>query len=82
MLNSCPYCGGPVPSHGTCCRVPEDLDRFERVFERLTEADDNEFLRENLLRYLVAYGRRNADEFLAFAQPFRGTANSATSGAW
>lgn len=82
MLNTCPYCAGPVPSHGTCCRVPEDLDRFERVFERLTEAHDNEFLRENLLRYLVAYGRRSADEFMAFAQPFGGTANSATSGAW
>lgn len=82
MLNTCPYCGGPVPCHGTCCRVPDDLDRFERVFERLTEADDNEFLRENLLRYLVAYGRREASEAMAFTQPFRGGVNSATIGAW
>lgn len=82
MMNTCPYCGGPVPSHGTCCRVPDDLDRFERVFERLTVQHDNEFLRENLLRYLVAYGRRAEDELSALIQPFRGGEKSATSGAW
>lgn len=82
MLCKCPYCGGPVPVHGTCCRVPDDLDRFERVFERLTDHDDNEYLRGNLLRYLVAYGRRSDDDFSALIQPFRGRANSATSGAW
>lgn len=81
MLRTCPYCGGPVPSHGTCCRVPDDLDRFERVFQRLADHGDNEFLRENLLRYLVAYGRRPGDHFIV-AQPFRGGTNSATSGAW
>lgn len=82
MMNTCPYCGGPVPSHGTCCRVPDDLDRFERVFERLTVQHDNEFLRENLLRYLVAYGRRAEDELNALIQPFRGGEKSAISGAW
>ncbi|MGE5475805.1 MAG: hypothetical protein ACM3Q1_04065 [Bacteroidales bacterium] len=82
MLRTCPYCGGPVPSHGTCCRVPDDLDRFERVFERLTELHDNDFLRENLMRYLVAYGRRSNEDFDAFVQPFRGSVNSATRGAW
>lgn len=82
MLDTCPYCGGPVPSHGTCCRVPEDLDRFERVFQRLSEAHDNDFLCENLLRYLVAYGRRSDDEIAVYDQVFRGSVNSATSGAW
>lgn len=90
MLCTCPYCGGPVPSHGTCCRVPDDLDRFERVFERLAEQDDNEFLRDCLMRYLVAYGRRSDEDFerasdddlAVAAQPFRGRANSATNGAW
>ncbi|MGE5514907.1 MAG: hypothetical protein ACM31D_03705 [Bacteroidota bacterium] len=82
MLHICPYCGGPVPSHGTCCRVPDDLDRFERVFERLAEHDDNEFLRDCLMRYLVAYGRRSDDDFDLAAQPFLGRANSATNGAW
>ncbi len=88
MLTTCPYCHGPVPSHGNCCRVPHDLDRFERVFERLSALPEKHFLQENLLRYLVAYGRRpeedDADAFLGTraAQPLRGSANSATSGAW
>lgn len=81
MLRTCPYCGGMVPSHGTCCRVPDDLDRFERVFQRLSD-DDNAFLRDNLLRYLVAYGRRDDGELIGLAQPLRGRVNSATSGAW
>lgn len=82
MMNTCPYCSGPVPTHGTCCRVPDDLDRFERVFERLSEQHDNEALRKNLLRYLVAYGRRAENELAALVQPFRGGVKSATSGAW
>lgn len=81
MLRTCPYCGGPVPSHGTCCRVPDDLDRFERVFQRLADHGDNQFLRDSLLRYLVAYGRRSDGDFTT-AQPFRGGTNSATRGAW
>lgn len=82
MLRTCPYCGGTVPSHGTCCRVPDDLDRFERVFQRLVDEDDNSFLRLNLMRYLVAYGRRAEDECSTITQGLRGNVNSATTGAW
>jgi len=62
MLRTCPYCHGPLPAHGTCCRVPEDLDRFERVFERLGDSPDKHFLQANLWRYLVAFGRRSEDD--------------------
>jgi hypothetical protein len=82
MLTTCPYCGDHVPSHGTCCRVPDDLDRFERVFERLASVRHNTYLQENLLRYLVAYGRRPEDELASIVQADFGGANSATSGAW
>jgi len=83
MLNTCPYCGNSVPRHGTCCRVPEELNRFERVFERLAAQHDNEFLQENLLRYLVAYGRRDKSELSGILpQAVLGELNSATSGAW
>lgn len=58
MFSICPYCGNRVPSHISCCRVPSDLDRFERVYDRLDAQHENPFLRENLRRYLVAYGRR------------------------
>lgn len=57
MFNRCPYCGTRVPSHHACCRVPSDLDRFERVYDRLDALHENPFLRDNLRRYLVAYGR-------------------------
>lgn len=77
MLSTCPYCDGPVPSHGTCCRVPEDLDRFERVLRRLSDDPEKMFLLENIERYLVAYGRRSMAP-----QPFLGSVNSATTGAW
>ncbi|MBC7908804.1 MAG: hypothetical protein H7Y60_18920 [Rhodospirillaceae bacterium] len=59
MINTCPYCGDSVPTHGVCCRIPHDLDRFERVYERLSGHGENTFLQVNLLRYLVAYGRRD-----------------------
>lgn len=78
MLDTCPYCDGPLPRHGRCCRVPDDLDRFERVFERLSEQPDKQVLQESLMRYLVAYGRRDDGG----SPSWRGTANSATSGAW
>lgn len=63
MINTCPYCGNSVPSHGTCCRIPHDLDRFERVYERLSAHHQNAFLQGSLLRYLVAYGRRDGTVF-------------------
>lgn len=49
-----------MPTHGTCCRVPSDLDRFERVYERLATHHENSALQGNLMRYLVAFGRRDA----------------------
>jgi|AGTN01.3.fsa_nt_gi hypothetical protein len=59
MFSICPYCSNRIPKHGSCCRVPSDMDRFERVYERLDALHENPFLRENLRRYLVAYGRRS-----------------------
>ncbi|MBC7951030.1 MAG: hypothetical protein H7Z12_04295 [Rhodospirillaceae bacterium] len=59
MINTCPYCGDSLPTHGACCRIPHDLDRFERVYERLSAHQENTFLQDNLLRYLIAYGRRD-----------------------
>lgn len=81
MLSTCPYCGNSVRQHESCCRVPEDLNRFERVFERLAADHHNDFLQENLLRYLVAYGRREIPA-AALLQPAFGGLNSATNGAW
>lgn len=83
MLPVCPYCHDPLPTHGICCRVPHDLDRFERVFERVSHEPGKDFLTANLLRYLVAFGRRDLDDDAApAAQPVLGKVNSATSGAW
>lgn len=65
MISTCPFCGGHAPSHGSCCRIPHDLDRFERVFERLAAHHENNFLQDNLRRYLVAYGRRDESAFLS-----------------
>ena len=59
MINTCPYCCDSIPTHGTCCRIPQDLDRFERVYERLSAHHENDFLQLNLMRYLIAYGRRS-----------------------
>jgi hypothetical protein len=59
MFSTCPYCGANIRAHETCCRVPHELDRFERVYQRLAAGHENNFLQTNLLRYLVAYGRRD-----------------------
>ncbi len=57
MLKICPFCNNPLPTHGRCCRVPADLDRFERVYERLSADHRNPFLEGCLLRHLTAFGR-------------------------
>ncbi|MGE5545634.1 MAG: hypothetical protein ACM33T_01955 [Solirubrobacterales bacterium] len=57
MLDRCPYCHNPLPAHGQCCRVPVDLDRFERVYHLLDSDHHNEFLQHNLARHLKAFGR-------------------------
>lgn len=80
MFSTCPYCDNPVPIHGRCCRIPHDLDRFERVYQRLHTLHENAFLQSILLRYLVAYGRR--DDQPVELHCVRGGANSATTGAW
>jgi len=61
MISTCPYCGNNVRAHEICCRVPSDLDRFERVYERLAAEHQNGFLQDNLMRYLVAFGRRQVE---------------------
>jgi hypothetical protein len=76
MLGTCPYCGSDLPAHGGCCRVPTDLERFERVYHRLADEHRNAFLQENLVRYMEAFGYHPI-EF----HPERGGANSATMGA-
>ncbi|HSV28607.1 MAG TPA: hypothetical protein VLL76_03585 [Candidatus Omnitrophota bacterium] len=57
MRGTCPFCNSTLPTHGQCCRVPDDLDRFARVYERLQHEHRNEFLQDNLVRYLEAFGR-------------------------
>lgn len=57
MTKSCPFCGNPLPTHGPCCRVPGDLDRFERVYSRLAIDHHNPFLEGCLQRHLIAFGR-------------------------
>lgn len=61
MFHTCPFCGDSMPTHGSCCRVPGDLDRFERVYRRLSEDQANPFLQKSLLRYLHAFGRGAGD---------------------
>lgn len=57
MLTTCPYCGGHIPTHGSCCRVPVDLDRFERVSGRLAADHHNDYLLDQLRRHLTEFGR-------------------------
>jgi len=76
MLGTCPYCGSALPAHGGCCRVPNDLERFERVYHRLADEHRNEFLQESLVRHLEAFGYESM-----WLQPERGGAKSATMGA-
>lgn len=76
MLGNCPYCGNTLPAHGQCCRVPDDLVRFERVYQRLAGEHRNEFLQESLARYLEAFGYEGI-----WIHPERGGAKSASMGA-
>ena len=57
MSQNCPFCGEPVPHHRAGCRVPGDLDRFERINALLEAANQKPFLRQNLMRHLVWFGR-------------------------
>ena len=72
MDHNCPFCGDTLPHHHPECRVPGDLDRFERIHDLLGGRPDKSFLRQNLMRHLVTFGRR--------PEP-RLQANSATMGA-
>jgi hypothetical protein len=58
MFATCPFCGSIVTSHGPCCRVPAELDRFERVFERLSTRRHHDSLESRLAYYLHEFGRR------------------------
>lgn len=58
MNGRCLYCGNELPLHGSCCRVPEDLKRWERVHDMLSHNHRNDFLQHKLHDYLVEFGRR------------------------
>ena len=73
MLLICPFCQMPLPHHDGQCRVPGDLDRFERIHALLRSHPDKNFLRQNLMRHLISFGRVQSVE-----PP---QANSATTGA-
>lgn len=74
MEDTCPFCGEALPNHDQGCRVPGDMDRFERIHDLLGNRPDKKFLLQNLMRHLVHFGRR--------PQPPSWTqANSATIGA-
>lgn len=82
MEKSCPFCGQPLPHHDGACRVPQDLDRFERVYDRLNHTHLNSTLRHNLMRYLVSFGRRAETRDAVALPAVPGWTNSATTGAW
>lgn len=60
MFATCPFCGSTVPRHGECCRVPAELDRFQRVFTRLTADHRFNNLEDRLAYYLREFGRVDA----------------------
>lgn len=76
----CPFCGGTLPSHQHDCRVPGDLDRFERIHDLLNNRPEKSFLRQNLMRHLVWFGRRD-DTPDHMPPPGRIQVNSTTIGA-
>ena len=57
MIAHCPFCGAPPPHHDAECRVPPELDRFERVLDRLSGEQRHDPLTDNLERVLIAFGR-------------------------
>jgi hypothetical protein len=57
MIAHCPFCGSPPPHHDSDCRVPRELDRFERVLDRLSGEHRCDCLTDSLERFLVAFGR-------------------------
>lgn len=57
MFATCPYCGNTVTMHGDCCRVPAELDRFERVLDRLSLSHEYDSLEDRLAYYLREFGR-------------------------
>jgi len=57
MENTCRFCGKAYPDHDAECRVPGDMDRFERIHSLLGNRPDKRFLCSNLERYLVTFGR-------------------------
>ena len=57
MIERCPYCCTSSPHHDSGCRVPGDLDRFERVLNRLSGQCRHDPLTDSLARLLVAFGR-------------------------
>lgn len=63
MFANCPYCGNQVPGHGSCCRVPAELDRFQRVVARLSTTHCYRDLEDRLAYYLRQYGRAEAGGF-------------------
>ena len=76
----CPFCGDALPEHRHDCRVPSDLDRFERIHDLLNSHPEKSFLRQNLMRHLVSFGRR-ADAALRRSSMGQSPMNSATMGA-
>lgn len=70
MEQTCRFCGKAYPDHDEDCRVPGDMERFARIHALLGNHPDKHFLRSNLKRYLVAFGRWES-----------GQENSATMGA-
>lgn len=61
MIAHCPFCGAPPPHHTDGCRVPDELDRFERVLGRLSDEHRHDPLTDSLERFLVAFGRHHPD---------------------
>jgi hypothetical protein len=60
-MKTCHLCSHTIPSHHDDCRSHQDLQRFERVYLRLSEQGGNDTLRDKLARQLSHHGRLAAE---------------------
>ncbi len=55
-MKECHLCHAPWAAHAPGCRVPADLERMRRVYDRLVAEDREAILRERIGGYLREFG--------------------------
>ena len=55
-MKDCHICHASWAAHAQGCRVPADLARMRRVYDRLTAEDRDATLRDRIGRYLQEFG--------------------------